>query len=145
AGIVHRDIKPANILLTERGPKILDFGVAKAGLLPDVDPSADTTMTRGLLLTEPGSAVGTVAYMSPEQLRGEALDARTDLFSFGLVLYEMATGTPAFVGPTSAVIGAAILHQEPLAPRTRRPDLPQRLDEIILKAIDKDRELRYQH
>jgi serine/threonine protein kinase/tetratricopeptide (TPR) repeat protein len=145
AGIVHRDIKPANIVLTERGPKLLDFGLAKSVHRASPAVSLQPTMAVSPLLTEVGSTVGTVAYMSPEQLRGEELDARTDLFSFGLVLYEMATGTPAFAGPTSAVIGAAILHQEPLAPRTRRPDLPQRLEEIILKAVDKARGLRYQH
>ena len=144
AGIVHRDIKPANIILTERGPKILDFGVAKAGLLPDVDPSADTTMTQGPLLTEPGSAVGTVAYMSPEQLRGEPLDARSDLFSFGLVLYEMATGRRAFSGATSAVVGAAILHEHPPPPRELRPAVPERFGDIVLKCMEKDRALRYQ-
>src|SRR5262245_22324732 len=142
AGIVHRDIKPANIVLTPRGPKILDFGLAKSG--PGTDPSALTTMTQGLL-TDPGSAVGTIAYMSPEQLRGEALDARTDLFSFGLVLYEMATGRPAFTGATSAVISAAILHADPPSPAAIRRDLPEGASHVILKALEKDRTLRYQH
>ena len=95
------------------------------------------------LLTDPGSAVGTVAYMSPEQLRGEDVDARTDLFSFGLVLYEMATGRPAFGGATSAAVAAAILHQEPSAPREVRAELPERLETVILKAIEKDRDLRF--
>ena len=145
-GIVHRDIKPANIFLTARGPKILDFGLAKAA--PLQSPAADRlqeTRPGHALITEPGSTVGTVAYMSPEQLRGESIDARSDLFSFGLVLYEMATGRPAFTGATSAVISAAILHQAPAAPRTIRPDLPEPLEGVILKALEKDRALRYQH
>jgi len=143
AGIVHRDIKPANILLTSRGPKILDFGLVKAD--PRV-PLGDTTMaeveTRALL-SEAGITVGTVAYMSPEQLRGEEVDARTDLFSFGLVLYEMATGRAAFTG-SSAVVGAAILHQPPPPPRTLRPDLSEGLAQVVMKALEKDRQLRYQ-
>jgi tetratricopeptide (TPR) repeat protein len=142
---VHRDIKPANILLTARGPKILDFGLAKTAAPPAADASMQPTMAARALLTDPGSAVGTVAYMSPEQLRGEDIDVRTDLFSFGLVLYEMATGRPAFAGATSAVISAGILHQEPAAPCALRPDLPARLEAVILKAIEKDRTLRYQH
>jgi len=143
-GIVHRDIKPANIFLTPRGPKILDFGLAKAALASAAPASIQSTMANPLL-TSPGSAVGTVAYMSPEQLRGEEVDARTDLFSFGLVLYEMATGRPAFAGGTSAVIGAAILHEVPPAPRAVRAQLPDQLESVILKAIEKDRGLRYQH
>src|SRR5262249_7324754 len=107
-------------------------------------PSIETTMASPLL-TEPGSIVGTVAYMSPEQLRGEEVDARADLFSFGLVLYEMATGRPAFGGATSAAITAAILHEQPKAPREVRADVPERLNALILKAIEKDRGLRYQH
>jgi serine/threonine protein kinase/tetratricopeptide (TPR) repeat protein len=142
--IVHRDIKPANIFLTPRGAKILDFGLAKAGLLAAAPASMQSTIASPLL-TNPGSAVGTVAYMSPEQLRGEEVDARTDLFSFGLVLYEMATGRPAFAGGTSAVIGAAILHEVPPAPRAVRAQLPDQLESVILKAIEKDRGLRYQH
>ena len=143
AAIVHRDIKPANIFLAARGPKILDFGLAKT--MPAA--AAETVLqTRppGALLTEPGSTVGTVAYMSPEQLRGLDVDARSDLFSFGLVLYEIATGRPAFAGETGAVISAAILHQEPAAPRAVRGDLPPRLDDIILKTLEKDRDDRYQ-
>jgi len=143
-GIVHRDIKPANIFLAARGAKILDFGVAKALLRPDGPSSMDSTMTSPFV-TEPGSAVGTVAYMSPEQLRGDDVDARTDLFSFGLVLYEMATGKPAFAGATSAVVAAAILRQQPVSPREIRRDLFEQLNDVILKAIEKDRDLRYQH
>jgi serine/threonine protein kinase/tetratricopeptide (TPR) repeat protein len=144
-GIVHRDIKPANIFLTARGPKILDFGLAKAAPLQSPVESIQDTRPANALITEPGSTLGTVAYMSPEQLRAEIIDARSDLFSFGLVLYEMATGRPAFTGPTSAVISAAILHQAPPAPRTVRPDLPEPLEDLILKALEKDRMLRYQH
>ena len=143
AGIVHRDIKPANILLTSRGPKILDFGLVKADpRVPSGDATAAELETRALL-TDVGSAVGTLAYMSPEQLRGEEVDARTDLFSFGLVLYEMAAGRPAFAG-SSAVVGAAILHQQPTPPRTIRPDLPEGYEQVVLKALEKDRHLRYQ-
>ncbi len=143
-GIVHRDIKPANIFLTARGAKILDFGLAKA-LLPAVSASSMQSTVASPFLTEPGSAVGTLAYMSPEQLRGEPVDPRCDLFSFGLTLYEMATGTPAFAGATSAVISAAILHEQPVPPCRIRPALADRLNDIILKAIEKDRDLRYQH
>ena len=145
AGIVHRDIKPANIFLTERGPKILDFGLAKAAPRPAGDVSRDLTTADAGMLTEEGTTVGTLAYMSPEQLRGEPVDAGTDLFSFGAVLYEMATATPAFPGATNAVISAAILHETPLPPRTLRADLPGPLNDIILKALEKDRQLRYQH
>ena len=145
AGIVHRDIKPANIFLTPRGPKILDFGLAKAAALETPADSIQETRPAPALITDPGSTVGTIAYMSPEQLRGESIDARSDLFSFGLVLYEMATGRPAFAGATSAVISAAILHQAPAPPRTIRPDLPESLERVMLKALEKDRTLRYQH
>jgi serine/threonine protein kinase/Tol biopolymer transport system component len=143
AGIIHRDIKPANIFLTIRGPKILDFGLAKAAV-PASSESIEPTLPSPVRLTDRGSTVGTVAYMSPEQLRGEPLDARTDLFSFGLVLYEMATGRPAFSGSTSAVISAAILHETPRDPRQIRPDLPASLEHVLLKAIEKDRDLRIQ-
>jgi eukaryotic-like serine/threonine-protein kinase len=143
AGIVHRDIKPANVLLTSRGPKILDFGVAKSD--PRVPPGGATTaeLETRALLTDAGMTVGTLAYMSPEQLRGEEVDARTDLFSFGLVLYEMAIGRPAFAG-SGAVAAAAILHQQPAPLRTMRPDLPEGFEQIVLKALEKDRQLRYQ-
>ena len=139
-GLIHRDLKPANIFLTDRGQlKILDFGLAKQmASFEGVTHAADNQ------LTDPAVGVGTLAYMSPEQLRGEPLDARTDIFSLGLVLYEMATGRHAFSGSTSAVISAAILGQEPIAPRELRPELPVRLEEILLKALEKDRELRYQ-
>ena len=143
AGIVHRDIKPANIFVTAHGPKILDFGLAKAAALPATGGvESQSTMAKRPMLTEPGGTVGTVAYMSPEQLRGEELDERTDLFSLGLVLYEMATGRPAFAGATGAVISAAILHTAPLTPRAVRPDVPAGLEGVILKAIEKDRHLR---
>jgi tetratricopeptide (TPR) repeat protein/predicted Ser/Thr protein kinase len=140
-GIVHRDIKPANIILTERGPKIVDFGLAKS--VTPVD-AAVTTMDAGPLVSQPGVTVGTPAYMSPEQLRGEELDARTDIFSLGLVLYELATGRHAFAGATSAMIVAAILHESPPPPRALRPDLPESLEAILLKTLEKDRRLRYQ-
>jgi tetratricopeptide (TPR) repeat protein/predicted Ser/Thr protein kinase len=141
AGIVHRDIKPANIFLTERGPKILDFGLAKADVRATALTSAAETQA---MLTESGRTVGTIAYMSPEQLRGEPADARSDLFSLGMVLYEMATGRSPFMGTTSAAIGGAILHEEPLPLRSLRADVPEALDQILLKALEKDRELRYQ-
>jgi serine/threonine protein kinase/Tol biopolymer transport system component len=146
-GILHRDLKPANIVLTPRGPKILDFGLARA--TESVSPadsgatSYETLAAQGPL-TDVGVTVGTVSYMSPEQLRGEPLDARTDLFSLGLVLYEMATGRRAFSGSTSAVTTAAILHEEPAAPRQIRTDLSPRLEQAILTLLEKDREVRTQ-
>ena len=140
AGVVHRDIKPANLFVTRRGQaKVLDFGVAKLAEAPPDRPDEARTMA-GSELTTVGSAIGTVAYMSPEQARGQDIDPRSDLFSFGDVLYEMATGRPAFSGATHAVIFEGILTKAPQPPSELNANMPAELDRIIAKALEKDRE-----